>query len=155
MEDEDLDLDDELSINKTQEQIEPRVCARINPINGTIKSLKQGEAIVFLPTDAQMILDKTGLIHTGALYSSAAYAALLAVNQPNGVIIGADVKFLAPVELGNEVTFIAKRLQEDTKKREVSVEGRVLDIKIFEAVIYVAVFERHILSLKISRDEPN
>lgn len=153
MEDDDLDLDDELSLNKNQEQIQPRVCSRISPTNGTIKSLKQGEAVVFFPTDAQMIIDKTGLIHTGPIFSSAAYAALLAVNQPNGVIIGADVKFLAPVELGNEITFIAKRLQEDTKKREVSVEGKVLDIKIFEATFYVAVFERHILSLKITRDE--
>ena len=99
-----------------------------------------------------MALDKNGLIHSGYLFSSAAYAALLAVNDANAIVIGAEVKFLAPIEVGNNVEFRAETLQEDTKKREVKVEGFVLDIKIFDAMIYVAVFDRHVLSLHITKE---
>ena len=92
-----------------------KVCQNIDPSNGIIKELKDGQANVLLETTSKMILDKTGLVHSGNLYSSAAYSALLAVNNPNAIIIGVEMKFLAPIELGNEVLFKAQSLQEDTK----------------------------------------
>ena len=48
--------------------------------------------------------------------------------------------------------FKAQSLQEDTKKREVKVEGFVLDIKIFDAMFYVAVFDKHVLNLHITKE---
>lgn len=129
-----------------------KVCQNIDPSNGIIKELKDGQANVLLETTSKMILDKTGLVHSGNLYSSAAYSALLAVNNPNAIIIGVEMKFLAPIELGNEVLFKAQSLQEDTKKREVKVEGFVLDIKIFDAMFYVAVFDKHVLNLHITKE---
>lgn len=129
-----------------------KVCANIDANNGSIKELKYGKASVVLDTSSKMVMDKTGLIHSGNIFSSAAYSAMLAVNHPNAIVIGAEVKFLAPIELGNEITFRAETLQEDTKKREVKVEGFVLDIKIFDAMFYVAVFDKHVLSLHIVKE---
>lgn len=152
-------MEDELSkqeedfLNKPDyDTVVQKVCQEIDANNGFIKELKQGSAIVLLETSRKMALDKIGLIHSGNLYSSAAYAALLAVNNPNAIVIGTEVKFLAPLEVGNEVTFRAQTLQEDAKKREVKVEGFVLDIKIFDAMFYVAVFEKHVLSLHITKE---
>ncbi len=129
-----------------------KACLNIDLNNGTIKEQKYGKSSVLLETSGKMVVDKNGLIHSGNLFSSAAYSALLAVNNPNGVVIGAEVKFLAPIELGNEVLFRAETLQEDTKKREVKVEGFVLDIKIFDAMFYIAVFDKHVLSLHITKE---
>ena len=123
-------------------------CLNIDLNNGTIKE----QSSVLLETSSKMVVDKQGLIHSGNLFSSAAYCALLAVNNPNGIVIGAEVKFLAPIELGNEVLFRGETLQEDTKKREVKVEGFVLDIKIFDAMFYIAVFDKHVLSLHITKE---
>ncbi|MDE5591762.1 MAG: hypothetical protein K2I63_02225 [Helicobacter sp.] len=128
------------------------VCHEINSSNGVVKELKSGRASVLLETSNSMILDKAGLIHSGNIFSSAAYASLLAVNHPNAIVIGAEVKFLAPIELGNEIIFKAETLQEDTKKREVKVEAFVLNIKIFDAMFYIAVFDKHVLSLHITKE---
>ena len=150
---EEFSNEDEDFLNKLDyDVVAQRACQEIDANNGTIKELKYGNAAVLLETTRRMALDKNGLIHSGNLYSSAAYAALLAINNPHAIVIGAEVKFLAPLEVGNEVVFKAQTLQEDTKKREVKVEGFVLDIKVFDAMFYIAVFEKHVLSLHIAKD---
>ncbi|RDU61227.1 thioesterase [Helicobacter didelphidarum] len=88
------------------------------------------------------------LIHSGFIFSAASHAALTALNKKNSLIIGADIKFLAPIELGHEVIFKAEALQDDTKKCEVKVEGFLLDIKIFYGMFYIAVFDKKIFKLK-------
>lgn len=149
-------MEEEDFLNKSDgDTITQKACLNIRPSNGMIKEQKYGKATVLLEATNKMVLDKQGLVHSGYLFSSAAYCALLAVNEPNGIMIGAEVKFLAPIELGNEVLFRAETLQEDTKKREVKVEGFVLDIKIFDGMFYVAVFEKHVLSLHISKEMEN
>lgn len=152
MEDEFINEDEDFLNKANQESVVQKVCQNIDSNNGAIKELKNRQASVMLETTSKMILDKSGLVHTGNLYSSAAYSALLAVNNPNAIIIGVEMKFLAPIELGNEVLFKAQCLQEDTKKQEVKVEGFVLDIKIFDAMFFVAVFDKHILSLHITKE---
>ncbi|RDU71980.1 thioesterase [Helicobacter aurati] len=102
--------------------------------------------VVFTPIP-EMCVDSR-LIHSGFVFSSAAHAALTALNKKNSLIIGADVKFLAPIELGHEVIFKAEALQDDTKKCEIKVEGFLLDIKIFYGIFYVAVFDKKIFKLK-------
>ncbi|TLD82932.1 hypothetical protein LS70_006490 [Helicobacter sp. MIT 11-5569] len=151
MDEELVEEEDFLNKNDNNAVIQ-KVCLNINPANGVIKEQSYGKASVLLEVTNKMVIDKTGLIHSGYLFSSAAYCALLAVNEPNGIMIGAEVKFLAPIELGNEVLYRAETLQEDTKKREVKVEGFVLDIKIFDAIFYIAVFDKHVLSLHITRE---
>lgn len=144
--------EDDFLIKPDHDSVLQKVCANIDADNGSIKELKHGKASVMLETTSKMVMDKTGLIHSGNIFSSASYSALLAVNHPNAIVIGAEVKFLAPIELGNEITFRAQTLQEDTKKREVKVEGFVLDIKIFDAMFYIAVFDKHVLSLHIVKE---
>ncbi|CAM2897749.1 hypothetical protein [Helicobacter burdigaliensis] len=149
---EEFESEEEFLTKPDNEDVIQKVCKSIDPQNGAIQELKYGKSNVLLSTNSKMITDKNGLIHSGNLFSSAAYSALLAVNHPHAIIIGAEVKFLAPIELGNEVEFRAQTLQEDTKKREVKVEGFVLDIKIFDAMFYVAVFDKPVLNLHITKE---
>lgn len=153
MEDEIISNEEDDFLNKPDlDAVVQKACLRIDHSNGIIKEQKYGKASVQLEATSKMTLDKSGLVHSGYLFSASAYAALLAVNDPNAIVIGAEVKFLAPIEVGNEVVFKAETLQEDTKKREVKVEGFVLDIKIFDAMFFVAVFDRHVLSLHITKE---
>ncbi len=135
-----------------EESVEQKVALELNDKNsGVIVEQKKGEAIVELETNDTMTLDNQGLISPGAIFHSASYAALLAVNDPNGVCIGSDIKFLAPLESGNLVRFHAKALQSDIKKIEVKVTGEVLEIKVFEGIFYLVIFEKHILRIKLSK----
>ena len=45
-------------------------------------------------------MDEPGLVHGGFVFGLADHAAMLAVNHPNVVLGGADVKFLKPVRVG-------------------------------------------------------
>jgi len=147
------DVDDDLGL-VDEEVVEQKAALEIeSSVGGVIQYQKSGEAAVQLDTNDGMCLDKMGLVSPGAIYSSASYAAILAVNDPNGVCIGSDVKFLAPIESGNSIKFEAKALQNDTKKIEVKVIGEVLEIKVFEALFYIVIFEKHILRLKLSKKQ--
>ena len=97
MEDEFINEDEDFLNKANQESVVQKVCQNIDLNNGAIKELKNRQASVMLETTSKMILDKSGLVHTGNLYSSAAYSALLAVNNPNAIIIGVEMKFLAPI----------------------------------------------------------
>ena len=77
---------------------------------------------------------------------------MAAINKKYSVLIAADVKFLAPIELGHEVIFKAESIQSDTKKCEVKVEGYPLDIKIFDSIFHIAVFDKKIFKLRF-KDE--
>lgn len=102
--------------------------------------------VKFTPTE-DMCVDSR-LIHSGFVFSAAAHCALVALNKKNSLVIGADAKFLAPIELGHEVIFKGEALQDDTKKCEVRVEGFLLDIKVFYAMFYIAVFDKKIFKIK-------
>jgi acyl-coenzyme A thioesterase PaaI-like protein len=117
---------------------------------GEVVNLAENHAEVLFRADESMSSDEEGLIHPGFVFSSAAFCALAAINDPYSVIISSDVKFLSPLETGNEVHFFAKVLQQDGKKREVKINGTYLGLKVFEGVFHVAVFEKHILKMKIS-----
>ena len=105
--------------------------------------------VTFMPTE-DMCVDSR-LIHSGFVFGAASHGALTALNKKNSLIIGADIKFLAPIELGHEVIFQAEALQDDTKKCEVKVEGFLLDIKIFYGMFYIAVFDKKIFKLKFDQ----
>ena len=66
-------------------------------LSGKIIELKNGYSKVVLETSINMRTDKSGLIHGGFIFSMADYAAMVAVNHPNVVLGGANVKFLKPV----------------------------------------------------------
>lgn len=115
---------------------------------GTLTELQRNKAVVqFVPTE-KMIMDDSKIIHCGFVFNSASFAAMAAINKKYSVLIAADVKFLAPIELGHEVIFKAEALQSDTKKCEVKVEGYLLDIKIFDSLFHIAVFDKKIFKLR-------
>ena len=59
--------------------------------------------MVKLKTNEKMVADEKGLIHGGFIFSVADYSAMLAVNEPTVVLAGANVKFLKPVIVGDEI----------------------------------------------------
>lgn len=146
---------DENNINILEENIdESKIYKKINnELCGNIIERRANYASVrFTPTQA-MITDDNMLIHYGFIFSSASFCAISAVNRPNAIIIYSEVKFLSPLELGNEVIFKAKVLQSDLKKREVLVEGFLFNIKIFDAIFHIVVFEQNIFSIDFNSIE--
>ncbi len=149
--DEELELDDyrdeaEPILVKTHELIN-------NELNGEIIKLEVGYVEVRLTTTSEMVADDIGLIHGGFIFSAADYAAMLAVNEKNVVLVGSECQFLSPVKFHDEVNFIAKVRHKDGKKRNVHVEAHVLDIKVFEGEFKTVITDKHVLKLKLLDDE--
>ena len=92
-------------------------------------------------------------IHSGFVFSAADYAAMVAVNERNVVLVGSDCQFLSPVKFHDEVNFIARVRHQEGRKRNVHVEGFVLEIKVFEGEFKTVITEKHILKLKLVEDE--
>lgn len=131
---------EEVADLKTYKKINKDLC-------GEIVELQKNKAVVkFVPSEG-MIVDDNMIIHYGFVFSSASFCAMAAVNKPNSMIIYSEVKFLSPLELGNEVTFKANALQSDLKKREVAVEGFLYNIKIFDAIFHIVVFDKSMFKI--------
>ncbi|NLC27359.1 MAG: PaaI family thioesterase [Campylobacteraceae bacterium] len=116
---------------------------------GSLVLLDRGHSKVNLLTTANMVIDELGLVHSGFVFSSADYAAATAVNEEHVVIIGARTSFLAPAKVGDLIEFEAKSKFEDSRKREITVTGKINDIKIFEGIFHAVVLEKHIFKVKI------
>jgi len=149
--DDELDLDD---YREEEEQVVVRTHERINQdINGEVVKLEKGYVEVRLTTTPEMVADDIGLIHGGFIFSSADYAAMLAVNEPNVVLVASDCQFLSPVKFHDEVNIIARVRHKEGRKRNVHVEAYVLEIKVFEGEFKTVITERHVLKLKLLDDE--
>jgi len=146
--DEDLELDGyeendkNLVIIKTHEKINQNLC-------GEVMKLEVGYVETALLTIPEMVADEQGLIHGGFIFGGADYAAMVAVNEKNVVLVGSDAQFLSPVKLGDRVDFIAKVRHKEGRKRNVHVEAFVLDIKVFEGEFKTVITERHVLKLHL------
>lgn len=134
--------------NFDQSNIELLSCTALkSELVGSILKMTYEEVITkFVPTK-QMISDESNLIHSGFIFNAANYAAMCLVNQPHAITIGAEVEFLAPVEFEQEMMFLATIKQSNAKKFEISVKGTLLDIKIFESVFHIAVFDKQLFKL--------
>ncbi len=150
-------LDDDLEIEDYQndeEIVYVKTHNKVNVnLNGEIVKLERGYVELRLVTRPEMIADDIGLIHGGFIFSSADYAAMLAVNEKNVVLVGSDCQFLSPVKFHDEVSIIAKVRHKEGRKRNVRVEAYVLDVKVFEGEFKTVVTDRHILKLKLLEDE--
>ncbi len=135
-------LDDKKENLKTHDKIRTNLC-------GTIINLDAGYSKTTLQTTKDMTLDELGLIHSGFIFAAADYAAAVAVNEFNVVIIGSRSSFLAPAKVGDLIEFEAKARFEDSRKREIRVTAHISDIKIFEGVFQAVVLEQHIFKTKI------
>ncbi|HIV49323.1 PaaI family thioesterase [uncultured Helicobacter sp.] len=129
------------------------ICTKLHTC-GDILTLTRGAANVRFVPEEHMVMDQeahNSLIHAGYIFNTAAYAAMAAINKRHSIMIAADVKFLSPIELGHEVLFKAVATQMDTKKCEVKVEGFLLDIKIFDSLFHIAVFDKAPFSIAMDK----
>ncbi|MFX1573679.1 MAG: hotdog domain-containing protein [Promethearchaeota archaeon] len=107
--------------------------------------LRKNYSKVQLKTTKEMILDNSGLIHGGFIFSLADYAAMLAINHPFVVLGGANVRFLLPVKIGDIIIAESKVAQIKGKKHIVDVIiQRNTDI-IFKGEFYCFIPQKHIL----------
>jgi acyl-coenzyme A thioesterase PaaI-like protein len=118
--------------------IDPRLCGR--PVE-----LAPGRARVELATVPEMAADERGLVHGGFVFGCADYAAMLAVGDPLVVLAGAEVRFLAPVAVGESVIAEARVTAEEGRRREVEVTVECGGTAVFAGTFRCAVPDRHVL----------
>lgn len=120
---------------------------------GEIEKLQEGFVKLNLTTTEEMRADKYGLVHGGFIFSSADFAAMAAVNEPNVVLAAASCQFLSPVKVGDVVHFEAKVRHQEGRKRTVYVTGYIHDhIKVFTADFVTVVTEHHVLKLSLQKE---
>ncbi len=151
---------DELDLEENIEDVENQVFLQThNKINrdlsGEIILQERGYVELRLTTLPEMLADSMGLIHGGFIFSAADFAAMAAVNEKNVVLVASDCQFLSPVKFHDEVNIIARVRHKEGRKRNVHVEGFVLDIKVFEGEFKTVITERHVLKLKLLDEEEN
>ena len=124
---------------KTHHKIDQILC-------GTPLVAENGFSRVQLETMECMAADETGLIHGGFIFGLADYAAMLAVNHPNVVLGGAQVKFLLPVKAGDIVVAEARTAPGDKTKKTVAVNVYRDKTTVFEGIFTCFVLETHVLT---------
>lgn len=103
---------------RTHPSIDRRLC-------GEPLELGQGTACVAFTGLPEMAADERGgrgLVHGGFVFGLADYAAMLAVNHPNVVLAGAEVRFLKPVAVGERLVAEARVEESDGRRSRVRVE---------------------------------
>jgi acyl-CoA thioesterase len=154
---EDKEIDEELDVEFHEHHDESKVVAETHKeINshlcGEIEKLELGYAQIRLLTISEMVADNLDLIHGGFIFSAADYAAMLAVNKRNVILVACDAQFLSPAKLGDIVIIKATLRHKQGSKRNVNVTAFVGDIKIFEAEFKTVVTERHVLKLHLHEE---
>ena len=122
----------------THQQINKHIC-------GTPITVTPDFSRIELKTDGSMKVDSKGLVHGGFIFGLADHAAMLAVNDPNVVLAGADVKFLKPVKAGETVVAEAKTSATKDRKHIVSVTVYRNDEVVFSGEFTCFVLEKHVL----------
>jgi acyl-coenzyme A thioesterase PaaI-like protein len=122
----------------THLRIDPRLC-------GEPVSLAEGRATTRFTASESMGADDQGLVHGGFVFGLVDYAAMLAVNHPNVVLGSADVRFVAPVRVGEVVTATAIRTEHKGKKHVLEVTASVGETRVLEGTMTAFVLDRHVL----------
>jgi uncharacterized protein (TIGR00369 family) len=122
----------------THEKIDRNLCGR--PL-----AVEEGVSRVELNTTATMQVDEFGLVHGGFVFGLADHAAMIAVNHPNVVLGGADVKFLKPVKSGETLVAEARVESVSGKKHSVVVTVRSGEETVFSGTFACFVLEKHVL----------
>jgi len=113
---------------------------------GTPVLIEDGvRSVVELTAVEDMAVDERGLIHGGFTFGLADYAAMLAVNDPNVVLGSADVRFTAPVRVGEKMRAEARVEGVEGKRRDVSVEVDVEGLPVLRGRMTCFVLGRHVL----------
>lgn len=112
---------------------------------GAVEELEEGASRVSLVGRAEMAADGRGLVHGGFTFGLADYAAMVAVNDPNVVLGGAEVRFLAPVRVGERMVAQARVGEAQGRKRTVSVSVTVEGREVLRGTFAAFVLDRHVL----------
>jgi uncharacterized protein (TIGR00369 family) len=112
---------------------------------GTPLEVGEGFSRVEFHATEGMAVDESGLVHGGFVFGLADYAAMIAVNHPNVVLGGAEVRFLLPVRTGDTLLAEAKVVSSEGKRKKVTVtiqrEGQI----VFEGAFSCVVLNTHVL----------
>ena len=111
---------------------------------GTAEVRAEGRARAVLTATPAMAADERGLVHGGFVFGLADFAAMAAVNDPNVVLGAADVQFVAPVRVGDEVVAEAYVRETAGRKREVVVTATVGETTVLTASMLAFVLDRHV-----------
>jgi acyl-coenzyme A thioesterase PaaI-like protein len=125
----------------THRAISARLC-------GTPRVLASGAAEVELETVDEMRADALGLVHGGFVFGLADYAAMLAINEPNVVLGSAELRFLAPVVVGDRLLATARLLGVEGKRHRVEVHVNRRQERVFEGTFVCFVPPAHVLTAR-------
>jgi uncharacterized protein (TIGR00369 family) len=114
-------------------------------LSGEIIKLDINYSKIMLKTSSDMIVDAKGLIHGGFIFSLADFASMVAINHPNVLLGGAQVKFLKPVREGDVLIAEAKLTSKVDKKHIVSVKVSRDDDIVFNGDFICFILEKHVL----------
>lgn len=116
---------------------------------GKLSTLNSDQyAEVTLTTTWQMAVDEKGLVHGGFTFGLADYTAMLAVNHPNVVLVGANVQYIAPVQVGDRLISKASIIEKSGNKRTVKVQVYVGEEHVFQGTFSCVITRKYILSMK-------
>lgn len=113
---------------------------------GAPGELAPGVATAALTTSEAMAVDAEGLVHGGFVFGLADHAAMLAVNDPLVVLGAADVRFTAPVRVGDVVVAKASRQEVKGRKHVVRVVCTVGDVEVLSGSFTTFVLDQHVLA---------
>jgi len=123
---------------QTHKLIDMELCGK--PVH-----LEEGLSRVEMNTTDKMRVDDSGLVHGGFVFGLADYAAMIAVNNPNVVLGGADVKFLKPIRVNESITAEAKVIQKQGRKQNVQVSVIRGNEKVFEGEFICFVLDKYVI----------
>jgi acyl-coenzyme A thioesterase PaaI-like protein len=123
---------------RTHDRIDRTLCGEAVSIGSETATVR------FTTTDA-MRVDDRGLVHGGFVFGLVDHAAMLAVNDPNVVLGSADVRFIAPVRVGDLVIATATVSEAKGKKRVLDVYAAIGDRKVLTGTMTAFVLDKHIL----------
>lgn len=115
---------------------------------GELVELGPGRAVVALEAVVEMGADAFGLVHGGFVFGLADHAAMLAVNEPTVVLGAAEVRFLKPVAVGEELTAVAEVEAREGKKARVAVEVLSGEGAVFTGTFSCFIPDQHVLTAR-------
>lgn len=128
----------------THRELSRRLC-------GAPRLIHVGSAEVELETTDEMRADEHGLVHGGFIFGLADHAAMLCINQPSVVLGSADVRFLAPVGVGERLLASARLLGVEGKRHKVEVVVAQGGQRVFEGTFVCFVPPGHVLAGRPAR----
>ncbi|HEX2163870.1 MAG TPA: hotdog domain-containing protein [Thermoanaerobaculia bacterium] len=124
---------------RTHRQLDPAWCGRVT-------RLGEDDAEVELATTEAMRADEHGLVHGGFVFGLADHAAMVAVDEPTVVLAAAEVRFAAPVRVGDRLVAAARVEWREGRRRRVAVAVRRGEETVLSGSFECYVPERHVLA---------